>query len=150
MKNSKKLVYFVILIALIAAAFFVFQSLTKNTLSYKTNNGEVAGDPTIESKDDTDGGGNMSYKDAVAQYQNKRIALNTACGAIPKNLTIANNSKLMIDNRSPIDRIIKVGSIINIKAYSFKLVDIAVSGAPAVLTVDCDKYLGVATVSVEK
>lgn len=149
MKNGKKALYLVALVALIAAAFFVFQSLTKNSPTSQTLGDGLAGDPSIDSKDDTEGG-SMSYKDAVAQFKDKRIALNTACGAIPKSLTIANNSKLMIDNRSPIDRIIKVGSIMNIKAYSFKIVDVAVPGAPSVLTVDCDKYLSVATISVGK
>ena len=149
MKNSKRGLYIVILVVLIITAFFIFQSLTKNSLKY--GNSGIAVDQSIEPTDDSEGGtGTMKYKDALAQYNNKIITLDTACGATPKDISITNNSKIMIDNRSPIDRIIKVDSLMNIKAYGFKIVNIAVPSSPVVLRIDCDKYTDVATVSVVK
>lgn len=92
----------------------------------------------------------ISYTNALAKYTNARIQLNTICQASPNNMTFKNGTNIMIDNRAPVDRVVKVGSIFNIKAYSFKIIKLSSATLPVTWLVDCDKSQNVATILIQK
>ena len=115
MQNGKRFFSLVVLVLLIVLAFFMFQSLSKNSANKGVYNKDVN---PVESINNTEGESTLSYKDALSEYEDRRIELNTACGAIPDSITVSNNESVMIDNRASEDRVIKVGELMNIKAYS--------------------------------
>ena len=92
----------------------------------------------------------LSYATALATYKDARLQLDRTCQASPNLLTFKNGSLLMLDNRSPFDRTVKVGSVYNIKAWRFKIVRLSSAALPATWLVDCDKSQNVATVLIQK
>ena len=92
----------------------------------------------------------LSYQNALAKYKDVRIQLNANCQADPTQMTFKNGTEIMMDNRSPKDRTVKVGSIYNIKAWGFKIVKLSSATLPATWLVDCDKSQNVATILIQK
>ena len=92
----------------------------------------------------------VSYAQALEKYKNYRIQLNTTCQASPNNVTYRNGTSIMIDNRSASSRVVKVGSIFNIKPWDFKVVKLSSSTLPITWLVDCDKSQNVATILIQK
>ena len=92
----------------------------------------------------------LSYAEALAKYKDARIQLDDRCQASPNNVTYKNNTSIMIDNRSPMTRSVKVGSTYTIKGYGFKIVKLSSSQLPIQWLVDCDKSQNVATILIQK
>lgn len=92
----------------------------------------------------------QSYAKALAKYRDKRIQLDESCQATPTQMTLKNNTNIMIDNRAPADRKVRVGDILQVKAYDFKIVNIASDNLPSVLLIDCASSQNVATILIEK
>lgn len=92
----------------------------------------------------------ISYAEALVKYRNNRIQLDVACQASPNNVTYKNGTSIMIDNRSANSRVVKVGSIFNIKPWDFKIVKLSSSTLPVTWLVDCDKSQNVATILIQK
>ncbi len=144
MNRNKKILYIVLLIALVFAAGYLFLSLTGRSI------GDISTtDHSVKSINDSEGDeSNLSYKDAMAKYGSQRIVLDQSCVANPKKISVEAGGRIMVDNRAPMDRVIKLDSLMNIKSYGFKLINIP-STAGATLSLDCDESVGVATVSVQ-
>ena len=92
----------------------------------------------------------LKYGEALSLYKDKRIQLDTKCQASPNNATFKNNTKIMIDNRSAVTRTVKVGSVMTIKPWSFRIVNLSASTLPATWLMDCDKSQNVATLLIQK
>jgi hypothetical protein len=92
----------------------------------------------------------ISYANALIKYKNARLQLDKTCQADIDKMTFKNNSSLMIDNRAPVARTVKVGSTFSIKAYGFKIIQLSSSTLPATWFVDCDKSQNVATILIQK
>ncbi|MES2023817.1 MAG: hypothetical protein V4439_03980 [Patescibacteria group bacterium] len=93
----------------------------------------------------------LSYANALVKYADRRIQLDKTCQAHPFNVTYKDNTGIMMDNRSPNTRTIKVGTTFTIKPWSFKIVVLPdVYLKSKTLLVDCDKYQNVATVLVQE
>ena len=92
----------------------------------------------------------LSYAQALAVYKNARIQLDQICRASPNNVTYKNNTSIMIDNRAPVNRTVKVGSTFSISAYDFKIVKLSSSTLPAVWYIDCGNSQNVATILIQK
>ena len=93
----------------------------------------------------------ISYANALIKYADRRIQLDTACQARPIAITYKDNTGIMIDNRSPQTRTVKVGITFTIKPYGFKIVvlpDIYLKSKT--ILVDCDKSQNVATILVQE
>jgi len=93
----------------------------------------------------------MSYDDALVKYADRRIQLDTNCQAHPNNVTYKDNTGIMIDNRSPKTRTIKIGTTFTIKPYGFKIVtlpDIYLKSNS--ILVDCDQSQNVATILIQE
>ncbi len=120
---------------------------------------EVADDTEqVESVEDTSEGSvnasspaaTLSYQQALVKYKDARIQLDKTCQASPNNATYKNNTSIMIDNRAPVARTVKVGSVFSIKAYGFKIVKLSSATLPATWLVDCGSSQNVATILIQK
>ena len=95
--------------------------------------------------------GYITYEQALVQYAVTRIQLNQDCTAIPSKMSFKNNSYLMIDNRSALSRLVKVGNIsTTIKPYGFKVVQLSNPVFPVTLYLSCAQSLNVATILLQK
>lgn len=94
----------------------------------------------------------MSYAAALIKYKDARIQLNTGtlCDATPNNVTYKNGTSIMIDNRAPVARTIKIGAEYSVKPYGFKIIKLTSSTLPMKYLVDCGKQQNVATILLQK
>ncbi len=92
----------------------------------------------------------LSYAEALSLYKDKRIQLDSVCQASPDNSTYKNNTKIMIDNRSNETRTVKVGDVMTIKAWGFKILTLSSGTLPTTLFVDCNNSQNVATILIQK
>lgn len=93
----------------------------------------------------------ISYNDALRKYADRRIQLDKECQAYPNTVTYKDNTGIMIDNRSPKTRTVKVGETYTIKPYGFKIVTLPdVYLKSKTILVDCDKSQNVATILVQE
>jgi len=87
----------------------------------------------------------------LVKYADRRIQLDTVCQAHPNTVTYKDNTGIMIDNRSPQTRTVKVGTNFTIKPWGFKIVVLPdVYLVSKTLLVDCDGSQNVATVLVQE
>ncbi len=93
----------------------------------------------------------ISYANALVKYKDRRIQFDKTCQAFPNTITYNDNLGIMLDNRSPDTRTIKVGTVYTIKGYGFKIIKLAdVSlNVDKTFLVDCDARQNVATVLVQ-
>lgn len=146
MTNKKNLLIAALVILIIIAAALLW---AMNKTVPAVNNGAQA---VAQTEDTSFGSLNkdkppMSYSAALAQYQSARIAFDAACKATPAKLMLSSGSPLMLDNQSPMDRVIVAGTPTNLRANSFKIV--SATGTPGTaLAVDCDQSKNAATISV--
>ncbi len=101
---------------------------------------------------DEPGAATLSYQQALITYKDKRIQLGAGniCTATPNNVTYKNGTTIMIDNRAPVVRNVKIGTTYTIKAYGFKLVKLSSSTLPIKYLVDCNNQQNVATILLQK
>lgn len=92
----------------------------------------------------------LTYAEALVTYKDFRIQLDTECRAFPNNVTYKNGTTIMIDNRAPVARNIKVGTTMSVKAWGFKLIKLSSSTLPATWLVDCGTQQNVATILIQK
>ncbi len=147
----------IIAIAVIVVAgiiFFVFANNSKQNANPTTNN-QVTENPEsaqdISPQDKGIAAQTISYGTALAKYADRRIQLDLDCQAHPNNVTYKDNTGIMIDNRSPKTRTVKIGSTFTIKPWSFKIVVLPdVYLKSKTLLVDCDQSQNVATILVQE
>ncbi len=92
----------------------------------------------------------ISYANALITYKNARLQLDKTCQASPAKMTFKNGALLMVDNRAPVARTVKVGSVFSIKAYGFKIIKLSSATLPATWLVDCGESQNVATILIQK
>lgn len=92
----------------------------------------------------------ISYQQALVKYKDYRIQLGQTCEPTPNNVTYKNGTSIMIDNRSNIERVVRVGSNYTIPAWGFKIINLTSSTLPATWLVDCGAQQNVATILIQK
>jgi cytoskeletal protein RodZ len=92
----------------------------------------------------------LSYSQALVKYKDARLQLDKVCQASPDKMTFKNNALLMVDNRAPVARTVRVGSVFPIKAYGFKIVKLTSTTLPVTWKVDCDASQNVSSILIEK
>ncbi len=93
----------------------------------------------------------LSYQEALAQYADARIQIDSTCQVSPNNVTYKDGTSIMLDNRSSVSRTIGgLGSTFSIKAYGFKIVKLSSNTLPATLLMNCDGSQNVATILIQK
>ncbi|MFA5933780.1 MAG: hypothetical protein WC795_00965 [Candidatus Paceibacterota bacterium] len=97
-----------------------------------------------------------SYINALKKYATKRIqfgtdsATNRSCFATPNNVTYKNGTKIMLDNRTAISDVIKIGGdTYTVPAYGFRIVTLYSSSMPKTYMVDCNQYQNVLTILLQ-
>ncbi|MFA5841279.1 MAG: hypothetical protein WC847_03360 [Candidatus Paceibacterota bacterium] len=142
-------------VVLFAVAGFMLWSMNKASAPVVDNSVPV--DEVTPTEDTTPGSVNatspaasISYANALVKYKDARLQLDKTCQGEPKNMTFKNGASLMIDNRAPVARTVKVGSVFSIKAYGFKIIKLSSSTLPATWYVDCDKSQNVSTILIQK
>ncbi|MCK9393690.1 MAG: hypothetical protein WCX30_01565 [Candidatus Paceibacterota bacterium] len=158
----------IVIIAVATIIFLVFQNNQTNNpiLNTITPNSSVTENTTTpetttttepESIQNTSPQGtkvtaaSISYANALIKYADRRIQLDTSCQAHPSNVTYKDNTGIMIDNRSPKTRTVKVGTTFTIKPYEFKIIvlpDIYLKSKT--ILVDCDQSQNVATILIQE
>ena len=124
---------------------------TSNTGNNNSVTTESESTQDINSQTASAGAVTISYANALVKYADRRIQLDKDCHAYPGNVTYKDNTGIMIDNRSPQTRTVKVGITFTIKPWGFKIVvlpDIYLKSKT--LLVDCDQSQNVATILVQE
>ena len=92
----------------------------------------------------------QSYDMAVQQYSGHRIQFDMYCQANPVQLSVANGTTVMLDNRSGDARTIRVGGVAYALAgYGWKIVTLSSKTLPATLGLDCGSGRNVGTIIVQ-
>jgi hypothetical protein len=150
MQNNKNLLIGAI-VALVIIAGVLFWVMQRSTLPTDGNNpGEVA-----ELSEDTSApsvhaaGGTINYAGALSQYAGAILVLDAECKAAPAKMTFRQGGELMLVNNSPSDRVVKAGSVMNLKARSFKIIQVDSAAGSPLWNVDCDQSKNVATISIQ-
>jgi hypothetical protein len=157
-KKSKNLYYGIV--ALIVVALIIFWSMKKEVVpvgnldqnaDLSINQDATTSESKSVAKTNTSGlAGSISYEDALMKYANQRIQFDTACQAHPNTFNYKKNSSIMLDNRSPEDRTIKIGTNYTVKAYGFRIVTLSnLYLESKVVLVNCDSSKNVATIIVQ-
>lgn len=95
--------------------------------------------------------GTLSYQQALTKYADRRIQFDTTCQANPNNMTYKDNTGIMLDNRSPNVRTIKIVDTYTVKAWSFKIITLPDTyRASKTILVDCGTSQNVATILVQE
>jgi hypothetical protein len=147
MKNNNKTLWIVVgvVIVILVVLFLVMKKpatpseevINEPESSEDVSEGSVSG-PTAKP---------MSYQAAVTKYDGRRIQFNRNCEAIPFEVEYKAGTQIMIDNRSPEARTIKVGTAYNVKGYGFKI--ITLPSKVGNIIIDCGTHQNVATIIVK-
>lgn len=156
MENNKNMWIGIGAIAVIVL-IFVFLSMNKKETIEDENVNTTGDQITVVGEEDlTDGSVNattpvatLSYQQALVKYKDARIQLDNTCQASPDKMTFKNGTSIMIDNRAPVARTVKVGSTFSIKAYGFKIVKLSSDTIPTTWLVDCDGSQNVSTILIQ-
>ncbi len=94
----------------------------------------------------------LSYQDALALYTGRTITFDKDCRANPDHTFVfKNNTKVMINNLSPVSRTIKIEKPISVKGNGFKIINLATSQKlPTKTVLECDTIKGVANITLTK
>ena len=163
-KNNSKMWMWVGVVIVVVAIILFFVVKNKkgddtlsqemaNTVATSTTATSTQQESTQDKTGVTSGAGSVSisYADALVKYSDRRIQLDLVCQAHPNVVTYKDNTGIMIDNRSPFSRAVKVGTTFTIKPYGFKIVTLPdVYLASKTLLVGCDKSQNVATILVQE
>jgi len=153
--NIQKWSWIIIAIIIVVAIvlFFVFAN-KQTTNQLTTGNSSTTSLESVQDISAQDTGvaaTAISYANALVKYADRRIQLDTTCQAHPNNVTYKDNTGIMIDNRSPQTRTVKVGITFTIKPWGFKIVVLPnVYLASKTLLVDCDGSQNVATILIQE
>src|SRR5258708_267492 len=156
MDNNNKNLWASVIIVVVLVAGIAYWAMNRNSTSEQS---PLAAQTPVTSTEDTTAGSvnssasplaTLSYQQALLKYKDARIQLDKTCQATPNNVTYKNGTNIMIDNRAPVARTVKVGSTISIKGWGFKIVKLSSSTLPATWLVDCDTSQNVATILIQK
>ncbi|TSC90938.1 MAG: hypothetical protein G01um10142_188 [Parcubacteria group bacterium Gr01-1014_2] len=92
----------------------------------------------------------QTYSVAVAQYEGRRIQFDERCQAEPVEVTYKNGTSIMIDNRSPQEKTIKVGDqSYNLPAYGYRILTLSSSTLPNSLSLNCGNAVNVGRILLQ-
>jgi hypothetical protein len=160
--GNKNAAWIVIAIIIIIALGWWMYAKQKTASTTTPTPAPVADETVLDGIEDTTdgsvntttstGGTTISYKQALITYKDKRIQLGTGdlCTATPSTVTYKNGTTIMVDNRAPVARTVKIGGTYSIKAYGFKLIKLSSATLPATWLVDCNNQQNVATILLQK
>jgi hypothetical protein len=163
MNNNNKVWYWVI--AIVAVALIVIFAVRAQKGADLAGDDMANGDDSalVATEDISEGSANlpatsgvapvtMSYQTALSTYANRRLQFDKNCQATPNTVTYKSNTNIMLDNRSPESRTIRLGGLgnVTVKGYGFKIVNLTTATLPVTLSIDCGASQNVATVLMQK
>jgi len=153
MEKNKIWIWVLVALVVVIVLFFVFSN--EQTVDQVTTGNPSTTAPEsvqdISSQDTGVAAAAISYANALVKYADRRIQLDATCQAHPNTVTYKDNTGIMIDNRSPQARTVKVGTTFTIKPWGFKILVLPdVYLVSKTLLVDCDGSQNVATVLVQE
>lgn len=93
---------------------------------------------------------NAAYSTYVQQYGNRRLQFDQLCQASPQSLAVANNTSIMLDNRSGDARTVTVGGVsYSLPGYGYTFVTAKSSTLPKTLTINCGSAVNVGQILVQ-
>lgn len=147
-KVNRNMLLFFGIVAILVVVFFLFRfAKSRLALEEVEIKEEVVGEESASVKTPVK---TLKYADALVLYKDKRIQLDANCIATPNNPTFKNNTKIMVDNRSAVSRTVKLGGVMTIPAWGFKIVTLSANVLPATWLLDCGSSQNVATVLIQK
>jgi hypothetical protein len=160
-KNSNVWMIGGIILVIVAILIFIFTQDKKEEVLENNENivqeevivedAEIVGelDTTGDVEVATSPAVSLSYAQALIDYKGARLQLDKTCQASPNNMTFKNGASMMLDNRSPVTRTVKVGSTYTIKPYGFRIIKLSSSTVPVTYLVDCDQSQNVSTILLQ-
>jgi len=118
MENTNKKVLYYGIAAVVVLALIIFLMMKKGGPALTGDVDQEIDQTTGLSTEDTSTGSvnggqkapYIAYDEALVKYKDTRIQINSGCQAFPNNVTYKNGTTIMIDNRSNVDHLVKVGT----------------------------------------
>ncbi len=156
-KETKKKVIWGIVsaVAVIVVLFFVFHKSDNSGVAVpEQSNTPVVETPAVTTPVSTHTAPVkvLSYEEAIRLYKDTRIQLSegSVCVAVPNAATFKNGTNVMIDNRAPVTRAVKLGNTYSVPGYGFKIIKLSSDTLPVTWLLDCGTQQNVATIFVQK
>ena len=92
----------------------------------------------------------LSYHETLGLYTGRRVEIADDCQISPSTMTLKNNTKVMLDNKSKALKTIKIDKTTTVKEQGFKIINLSSSKLPVKLAMSCDSQHNVATITLEK
>jgi len=81
----------------------------------------------------------QNYSALVNEYGDRRVQFDEGCQMSPADVSFKNGTSVMLDNRSPSPRTIKIGSqSYYFQPYGYKILTLSSAVLPASLKISCD------------
>jgi hypothetical protein len=91
-----------------------------------------------------------SYNEVAEQYASNRIQFDVYCHVFPEESTFLVGTEVMLDNRSPDDRVVSIGSEEHgLRSYGWKVVTMTAPELPATLAIGCGGSRNVGKITVD-
>lgn len=91
-----------------------------------------------------------TYGEVAQLYEGRRIQFDVFCQAFPVESTFTDGTQVLLDNRSPDDRVVAIGGIQHgLRGYGWKVVTMTSTELPATLAADCGTAKNVGKIVIE-
>jgi hypothetical protein len=91
-----------------------------------------------------------TYAEVAQQYTGRRIQFDVYCQVFPIENTFIDGTDVLLDNRSPDDRVVAIGGVQHgLRGYGWKVVTMTAPELPATLAIDCGTAKNVGKVVIE-
>lgn len=91
-----------------------------------------------------------TYNEVAGQYAGNRIQFDVYCQAFPVDNSFVDGTEVMLDNRSPDDRVVAIGGIqYGLPGYGWKVVKMTSTELPMTWAIDCGTAKSVGKIVVE-
>lgn len=161
MSKKSKILWLVVVVVVALVAIILWARSRNNNADRAGNMADGSGQ--LESAEDTSEGSvnkkpassgasapALTYTQALAKYAGRVIQFDEQCQATPSNITLKNNTDIMLDNRSLQSRVLTVGESYTVKGYGYKIVKLSSGVLPRTILVDCQGKQNVATIYLQR
>jgi len=91
-----------------------------------------------------------TYGEIAGLYEGRRVQFDVFCQAFPVESTFIDGTQVLLDNRSPDDRVVSIGGIQHgLRSFGWKVVTMTAPELPATLAIDCGTAKKVGKIVIE-
>lgn len=148
-KKSRVGVWIAAILIVIVALVLIFGTKKKDVeeTPVVSDTTQTTPDQDVNESEPTSPEKALTYAQALAKYQGKRLQFTADCQATPDRQTFKAGTSIMLDNRAPKALNVKVGSTYTLGKYGFRIITLNTIGT---FLVDCGTSQNVATITVQK